>query len=202
MTWGNVAGAAVGLVGGMLLKPSSGGAGGGSGASGAQQNVDPFSPYRGQYGKQLNELMKDPGSVTSQPGFQSSLDTGTTNLERSNAAAGRTSSGAEQAGIAKLGQDTQSSWFDQQFKRLSSLSGASAGPGAGGEAANQYNQAQDKASGQQAGAIGNLAGQAIGAGIKAWGSPSAGDAGTGTGGSGVVVGGEQGSMLNNQWGAS
>lgn len=126
----------------------------------AQQMVDPFAQYRGQYGQQLNQLMTNPASVTTLPGYQAQLAQGTNTLERQLAATGQQQSGQEQIALNTYGQQFQRQAFQDQFNVLSQLSGASTSPAAGGAAGvqqGQYNQA-----------MASQFGGAIGSGISNW----------------------------------
>ena len=128
--------------------------GGGSVSSGqAQQMVDPFASYRGEYASQLNNLMSNPASVATLPGYQASLNQGTNNLNRELAATGRKQSGAEQVALSQYGQQFQRQVFEDQYNKLATLSGASASPAAGGiSGINAGNQNQTNAN-QFAGAV-------------------------------------------------
>lgn len=130
-------------------------------AGAAQRAMDPFAPYRAQYAQQLNQLMADPSSVTSLPGYQFQQQQGQQAVERTLAAQGRTVSGQEQIELQKYGQGQAGQYYNDQYNKLAQLSGASTSPALGGQAFNQAtagNQAQ-----QQAGWSGltQLAGQAV-----------------------------------------
>ncbi len=91
----------------------------------AQQN--PFDPYRAQYAQQLNALMANPSLVTQQPGYEAGLEA----VQRSMAAQGYTGSGNMMTELAKYGGQA----YQQALGNLSTLSGASAAPGAGASTA-------------------------------------------------------------------
>ena len=147
---------------------------GGGGTSGqqAQQMVDPFAAYRGQYGQQLNQLMQNPSSVASLPGYQAAEQAGSANLQRSMAATGQTQSGAEQGALARYGQQFQQSAFNDQYTKLAQLSGASAGPGAGGTAGVDQANLNSKNASQLGGAIGSAIGPGMSNTISSWFTPT------------------------------
>lgn len=94
-----------------------------------QQQGDPFAQYRSGYGAQLQQLMQDPSSITSTPGYQFNLDQGTQALMRSQAAGGTLGSGQGAMALQKYGQDYASGGFQQQLQNLMGLSGANVNPG-------------------------------------------------------------------------
>jgi hypothetical protein len=69
-------------------------------------------------------LLKDPNSITGQPGYQFSLDQGNRALNAGAAARGMTYSGAQGKALQRYGQDYASTKLNDSFNRLSSLAGA------------------------------------------------------------------------------
>jgi hypothetical protein len=98
------------------------------------QNADPFAPYRGGYAQQLQQLMANPSSVTSLPGYQAGLGQAEQTLTRQSASQGLTGSGTTAAALANLGANYQGQFFQQQLQNLSGLAGAGS-TGAGGNMA-------------------------------------------------------------------
>lgn len=94
-----------------------------------QSQGDPFSQYRSGYGSQLQNLMNDPSSVSSMPGYQFGMDQGTQALMRSQAAGGLLGSGQGAMALQKYGQDYAGTQFQQQLQNLMNLSGANVNPG-------------------------------------------------------------------------
>lgn len=140
---------------GVALYGALSGPGSGSSPQQAQQAVDPFAQYRQQYGQQLNALMATPSSVQNDPGFQAQLQQGAGQVTRNAAATGQNVSGAEQNALFQQGMTQQNQYFQQDLSNYMTLSGASAGPGAGGQA---YNIAGQQQAGQTA-MLGTAAGQ-------------------------------------------
>lgn len=117
-------------------------------ASQIQNMIDPFAPYRAQYAGQLNQLMANPASVTSLPGYQFLQDQGMQTVQRGLSAQGKTVSGQEQLALQEQGQGLANKYLGDQYTRLAQLSGANANPGAGGTAGAETmvgNQAQQQA---------------------------------------------------------
>ena len=88
---------------------------------------DPFSSSRGQYATQLNNLMANPSSITSLPGYDAGLQA----VERSMASQGYSGSGNMMAALQQYGGQA----YQQQVQTLEALSGANATPGAGAQVA-------------------------------------------------------------------
>lgn len=196
MSWGAIGGAAVSLIGGELL---GGDEGGGAPSSGAAGVADPFARQRPQYQTQLQTLMQDPGSFASSPAYSFAFDQGLEAVNRTAAAKGMLGSGNRLYELTNYGQGMAGQQYFNQANLLATLAGATSGsPGTAGNLQAGYNQAQGQGAGQ-------LASGVIGAASDWWNAPS-GDTsssigfGTGTGGSGYDVGGEQGAMLTAQWG--
>src|SRR5882672_7685187 len=78
----------------------------------AQSN--PFGPYRPEYAKQLQDLMKDPSSITKDPGYQFQFDQGQQAVERSMAAKGFLGSGNEAIALTEYGQGFAQNYLKQQ----------------------------------------------------------------------------------------
>lgn len=157
MAWAAVAGAAVGVVGGALASSGSGG-GGGGGSGGAAAAADPFAAQRAQYQQQLSDLMKNPSSITSDPGYQFQLGEGLGAVNGAMAQGGYLNSGNRLTALQKEGQDFASTQLQNKELFLAQLAGANVGsPGEAGAILQQQNQAN-----QQAGGIfGNALGQGV-----------------------------------------
>src|ERR1700744_2483281 len=67
--------------------------GGNSGANAATNAADPFASQRGQYQQMLSQLIKNPSSITSTPGYQFGLQQSQNAVEGSAAANGMVNSG-------------------------------------------------------------------------------------------------------------
>jgi hypothetical protein len=134
-------GAVIGGVAGAFL------GGGGSDAAQQQQQQnqqaqldwnkqqDPFSAggNRGQYVPQLNQLMQGgPAGVSNDPMFQKMNQQSMDQVQRREQASGQGGSGQEMMALQNQGFGNQMDYFNQQYSRLSDLSGASRG---GGQAA-------------------------------------------------------------------
>lgn len=91
----------------------------------AQQQADPFGPYRKQYADQLAALQADPSSVTKLPGYQAGIEA----IKRSMAAQGFTGSGNMLGALAKYGGD----FYNQAVNMYSGLAGAQFNPASGAQ---------------------------------------------------------------------
>jgi hypothetical protein len=72
---------------------------------------------------QIQALLKNPNSVTKQPGYQFGIDQGTNALENSASARGMTYSGAQAKALQQFGNDYGTTKIDQTYNRLSNLAG-------------------------------------------------------------------------------
>lgn len=89
--------------------------------------------------QQMQALLSDPSSLTTQPGYQFGLDQGTKTLQNGAAARGMTYSGAQGKALQRFGQDYAGTKLDQSFSRLSNLAqGGQPGANAVGSAATNY----------------------------------------------------------------
>lgn len=71
--------------------------------------------------EQMQALLKDPATITTQPGYQFGIDQGTKSLNSGAAARGQTYSGGQAKALTKFGQDYAGTKLDQSFNRLSQL---------------------------------------------------------------------------------
>lgn len=107
----------------------------------AFKGSNPFGPYRDQYAQQLNTLMANPGSVSTDPGFTSARDASLKQVEKSMAAQGYKGSGNMAAALYDRSNQFQLDYTMQKENQLAELAGAGItpnyGPGLQG-AANAY----------------------------------------------------------------
>lgn len=96
-------------------------------------NADPFAQYRAGYGAQLQQLMSDPSSITSMPGYKAGLQA----VERRGAAQGWNGSGNMMTALSDFGGN----FYNQAIQNLMGLSGANVNPGTAASLAMQGNQA-------------------------------------------------------------
>ena len=90
-----------------------------------QQRAD-TQPYRDAGSSaltQIQALLKNPNSVTKQPGYRFGIQEGTNALENSATARGMTYSGAQAKALQRFGNDYGTSKIDQTYNRLSNLAG-------------------------------------------------------------------------------
>ena len=106
----------------------------------AQQNADPYAPYRQQASEQLNQLMANPNMVKGLPGYQFAQEQGAKNIQRQAAATGQSISGGTLASLQKQSAATASDWFNNYVNALTTQSGANQQPAAGQAA---FSVAQD-----------------------------------------------------------
>lgn len=76
-----------------------------------------------QYNAMLQQLIANPSSVTSLPGYQFDLSQGTKAVQAGMGASGFAGSGNEAAALTTFGQGLASSFYGQQTALLASLSG-------------------------------------------------------------------------------
>jgi hypothetical protein len=124
---------------------------------------DPLKASRAGYADQLQKLMADPSSITSNPGYQFQYNQGLEGLRRTMAAGGYGGSGNEAIAAEKYGQDYASNAYQQQVQTLSTLAGYGFAPqtanyGAAVSATNSANQTQQNAYGQIGAGLSNLVG--------------------------------------------
>jgi len=99
----------------------------------AAGRADPFMEHRGPSGDMLMNLMTNPGSFNLTPGAQFTMQQGTENLTRSNAAKGLLGSGNILADIMRFGEGVASQDYYNTVDRLMPMSGATTGsPAAAG----------------------------------------------------------------------
>jgi len=164
--WG-IAAAAVGSVAGAAA--TSAFSGGSSGASSAANAADPFASQRGQYQGMLSNLINNPSSITSQPGYQFGLDQSNKAVEGSAAANGMVNSGNVLQALSTNSQNYAATQLNNQELLLAQLSGANVGsPGTAG----QILQGQNTLNQQAAGTVGNAVGSAVTSGINGFNSGS------------------------------
>lgn len=109
---------------------------GGSGTSGSQAATiaSPFQSQYGRYQDPLYNLVTNPSSITSTPGYQFRFDQGMQALERTLAGSGELSSGKAMTEAEQYGQNFATGELQRQENLLSGLSGAGFGsPGAAGQ---------------------------------------------------------------------
>ena len=188
MSWGAIGASAVSLVGSKLL----GGSGSNGGAQGqaAANAADPFASQRSQYQPMLADLIKNPSSVTSTPGYQFNLEQGLGSVQAGNAARGIGTSGANDAAKMQFASGLASQTYQQDFNNLALLSGATSGnTGAAASAIQTGNANTNSALGTVAGALGNQ--------FKSWMGSSSGSSGGGGTTSGSA---DLGSLLQSPMG--
>jgi hypothetical protein len=106
----------------------------------AQQNADPYAPYRASAATQLNDLMANPNLVYGMPGYNFAQEQGAKNIQRQAAATGQSISGNTLASLQKQGSATAQDWFNNYVGQLTTQAGANQTPAAGQQA---YSTAQD-----------------------------------------------------------
>jgi len=154
-----VAGAATSSVVGSALS----GGGGNSGAQSAANAADPFASQRGQYQQQLSNLINNPSSITSTPGYQFGLQQSQNAVEGSAAANGMVNSGNVLNALSTNAQGYAATQLNNQELLLAQLSGANVGsPGTAG----QILQNQNTQNQQAAGVVGNQIGSSISTGFN------------------------------------
>lgn len=92
---------------------------------------NPFGPYRAQYAQKLNDLMANPNSITSDPGYQFGIDQANQGIART--MSGQIGSGNEQIALRQYDEQYAGNYLQQQESFLANLAGANMGsnPGPG-----------------------------------------------------------------------
>lgn len=151
-----VAGSATSSIVGSAL--SGGGNSSSGGAQGAANAADPFASQRGQYQTMLSNLINNPSSVTSTPGYQFQENQALLGVEGSAAAGGMLNSGNVLSALTTQAGNQASTGYYNQAKLLAQLAGANVGsPGEAGQILQNQNQANQQA----AGVLGNQIGSAV-----------------------------------------
>lgn len=172
MPFGSAIGAAI--AGGLASGAATAGigaltGGGGGGASSAANAADPFASQRGQYQSMLSNLINNPSSITSTPGYQFGLDQSNKAIEGSAAANGMVNSGNVLQALSTNSQGYAATQLQNQELLLAQLAGANIGsPGTAG----QILQGQNTLNQQAAGTVGNAVGSAVTSGINGFNSGS------------------------------
>jgi hypothetical protein len=127
------------------------------------QKADPYSAYRPQNAAQLQNLLQNPQTITSTPGYQFNLGQGLQAMQAQQAAQGRLVSGGGLLQAQQFGQQFATSQLGQQQQLLAQLSGATQSPAGGaGAMAGLYG-------GQLGGQLGGL--QSIAGGLGGIANP-------------------------------
>ena len=164
-----VAGAAAGSLVSSAMAPSGG-------AQGAANAADPFASQRPQYQTMLANLINNPSSVTSTPGYQFQMDQALKGVEGSAAAQGMLNSGNVLSALTTQAGNQASTQYYNQAELLAQLAGANIGsPGTAG----QILQGQNVSNQQAASALGNQVGGLVQQGINSnafqnWYNPASG----------------------------
>jgi len=178
MSFGAVAVGVGSAVAGAAVSSALAPSGGGGGAAAA----DPFAADRPIYRQKLLDLINNPSSITSDPGYNFGLNTGINSVQGSAAAKGMLNSGNALSDVYQFGQNYATNYLQNQELFLAQLAGANVGsPGTAG----QINQQNYVAGQQAASAVGNQVGSAVGQGIGNWlggGGYSGGNPFAGSGG--------------------
>ena len=146
---GGVAAAATGAVLSSVMGGPS------SSSQAAASAADPFASQRSQYQTQLSQLMANPSSVTSTPGYQFNMQQGLNSVQAGNAAKGIGTSGANAAAEETFASGLANSTYQQDVSNLSILSGATTGsPAAAGTAITAGNAATAAGISSISGAVG------------------------------------------------
>jgi hypothetical protein len=163
---GSVGAAVAGSVAGSLVSSATSSSPS-SGAQTAANAADPFASQRGQYQQQLSQLINNPSSITSTPGYQFGLTQSQNAVEGSAAANGMVNSGNVLNALSTNAQGYASQQLNNQELLLAQLSGANVGsPGTAG----QILQGQNNLNQQAAGTLGSQVGGAITSGINSYNS--------------------------------
>lgn len=154
----------------------------------AEQARDDYAPYR-DLGtaavNNLNGLMKNPGSITSDPGYQFGLTQGQTAIDRSAAGTGSLYSGATLKALQRYGQDYAGTKLNDTYNRYGNIAnlGLSAVNGTTNSGQNAANNIANNTigAGNVTAAQANANGTTIGNGINQLAAMYGGGGGNGIG---------------------
>jgi hypothetical protein len=104
--------------------------------------ADPYAAYRSQAASQLQNLLANPSTITSTPGYQFNLQQGLQAQQAQQAAQGRLVSGGGLLQAQQFGQQYATSSLQQQQALLSQLSGATQAPAGAAQAQQGINFGQ------------------------------------------------------------
>jgi hypothetical protein len=93
--------------------------------------ADPYAAYRSQAAAQLQNLLMNPSTITTTPGYQFNLQQGLQAQQAQQAAQGRLVSGGGLLQAQQFGQQYATSSLQQQQALLAQLSGATQAPASG-----------------------------------------------------------------------
>ena len=116
---------------------------------------------------QIQNLLKNPQSITSDPGYQFGMDQGNRSLNSGAASRGMTYSGAAGKALSRFGQDYAGTKLDASYNRLSNLAGLGQ-VGANNNASAGMNYANNAGSNMIGAA--NAGGAAAMSGARGWGN--------------------------------
>jgi hypothetical protein len=100
-----------------------------------QGRADPMGAYRPGYASQLNQLIQNPSTITSTPGYQFNLANYMQQLQAQQAKQGNLVSGGGAVQAGQMGQQYATSQLGQQQQLLAQLAGASQSPAYGTQTA-------------------------------------------------------------------
>ena len=107
--------------------------------------ADPYAAYRSQAASQLQNLLANPNTITSTPGYQFNLQQGLQAQQAQQAAQGRLVSGGGLLQAQQFGQQYATSQLQQQQNLLATLSGANQAPAGAAQAQQGINFGQSGA---------------------------------------------------------
>jgi hypothetical protein len=99
------------------------------------QQAAPFAPYQAGLAAQLNNLIQNPSTVTTTPGYQFNLQQYMQALQAQQAAQGKLASGGALVQAGQMGQQYAQSSLANQESLLASLTGATQSPASAAQAA-------------------------------------------------------------------
>ena len=130
-----------------------------SNASNAQTlaNANAFNNYRPQYAQQLANLISNPSSVTSDPGFQAGLGQATNSVQHQLASQGLIGGGTMAGTISNTANQYTDQYLNNQETMLANLAGAWINP-------NQTYASQTNSTSSMLGGLGSMFGGLFGSG--------------------------------------
>jgi hypothetical protein len=102
-----------------------------------QGRADPMGAYRPGYAAQLNQLIQDPSTITTTPGYQFNLANYMQQLQANQAKQGNLVSGGAAIQSGQMGQQYATSSLQQQQSLLAQLAGANQSPAYGQQTVSQ-----------------------------------------------------------------
>ena len=129
---------------------------------------DPYQKERRGFFNQMQNLIRDPSSISRMPGYKWGMQQGDEQLNRNAARTGQRFSGAHDITLSQFGQGYAKQWYDDSVNRLAGFANINQGPlNVTGQ--NQLNQQQSQYNQESlGGALSAFGGSDLGKQVGGW----------------------------------